>query len=161
MNEQALETPMQNESYSTPEMAAILGISATTIRNWLGRKFFVPSVRKTNVKKIPHLFSFPDLCRVAIFDKIRSAGVDPDEAAQFVNGLDDWVFDPPVPDDRDSFFLVTDEETDEDLAKNGYRFYGPCGESTIRVWAERYEHFQIISMKKMLKRIHEAIREYC
>lgn len=70
-----------SDSFTTSELTKITGITRSCLQQWTEREYIKPSIQSGNGQGTRCLYSFDDVCQVAVFKKLISAGVKREAAA--------------------------------------------------------------------------------
>lgn len=62
-------------TYSTPDVARILGIEASRVRDWIVKGFIIPSWHKAMARGDKNLLTYDNLCYVYLFQQLLSKGI--------------------------------------------------------------------------------------
>ncbi len=72
--------------FKTAQILKILEINRNTFQDWFDNGCIVPSIKKSTKKGNTKLYSFSDICLIAIFKQLINAGFCRDVADKMVNG---------------------------------------------------------------------------
>ena len=79
---------MDEEEFTTFQVAKILGVSRSSVQQWLDSGFIEPSILAAEGRGTKNLFSREDLYRIAMFRALSRAGVAQKKAGKLRNEFD-------------------------------------------------------------------------
>ena len=67
------------------DVMEIIGIKKTSLENWLGFRYIVPSIQEATGTGSRNIFNLEDLCKIALFKRLIERGFSRKEASKFAN----------------------------------------------------------------------------
>lgn len=110
--------------FTVSQATKLLGVTRSTLRQWLDLGFIRASILKAPGTGIPHLFSKGDLYHIATFQRLLDLGVNRGIAAVWLRGLD---FD-ELQEQGARYILLTGMYGDKEGKRNFYPWELTVGE---------------------------------
>ena len=118
------------QGYTGPEVCNITGISYRQLDHWTTTKLIEASIRNIKGSGFHRLYSFQDILKVKLVNKLREAGISLQKiriALSNVNkiiGKNINITDISIFSDGQSIYVITDKDEMLDLLKKGQAVFG-------------------------------------